>query len=186
MPPAMQLIFLQRYSISNIDKVTAAGWTGRWGEGGRGEGAWRFGDQATAEHSLWTSQELEAVAGIGSCYQLSTGSGAGVRAKRCKLTTIQGPCIADLHKLSSNQNSVVQAAIHNALGLHLHLPLLQPQGHIYVHLCSHLLLQEEGQLGLLAVLNALNLYQLSLHAKRQQTSDEKHHQQACLFAVQKH
>ena len=78
--------------------------------------------------------------------------------------------MTDLHKLSSNQNSVFQAAIHNALGLYLHLPLLQPQGHINIYLCSHLLLLEKCQLGLIAVLNALQLYQLSLHVKIKETN----------------
>ena len=57
---------------------------------------------------------------------------------------------------------MVQTAIYNALGLRLNLPLLQPQGDIYVFLYSLPLVLEQGQLGVLAVLVAFQLYQLSL------------------------
>ena len=70
----------------------------------------------------------------------------------------------DLDELACNQDCVVQAAVHNALGLYLHLPLLQPQRHIYVLLQSGPLFLEEGQLRLLLAADPLQLSQFSLHA----------------------
>ena len=72
----------------------------------------------------------------------------------------------DLHELLRNQDSMVQAAVHKALGLNLHLPLLQPQWHIYIFLQSSLLLMEERQLGLLAALQPLQLRHVSLQSTR--------------------
>ena len=90
----------------------------------------------------------------GSPGEGGAGGGRGGGGRRLKE--------ADLNKLQWNQDSMLQAAVDKALGLHLDLPLLQPQGHIHIFLQPGFLLLEESQLGLLAALHLLKLCQFSL------------------------